>query len=166
MEKIDVFDGQYFFLSNFYPAKVEFGGLTYLSSEAAFQAQKCPERAKEFINLNPSEAKRLGRKVKLRDGWDNAKGFVMEAICKRKFLQNPDLLEKLLATGDAELIEGNTWNDKYWGVCNGEGENNLGIILMRLRRHFAVSRELAVSGKCRYWDDCMTCARNNDCFNF
>ena len=57
----------------------------------------------------------------------------MYSICRAKFTQNPDLLKKLLDTGDAELVEGNTWGDKVWGVCNDEGENRLGKILMRIR---------------------------------
>ena len=32
-----------------------------------------------------------------------------------------------------ELVEGNTWGDKVWGVCDGVGENNLGKTLMRIR---------------------------------
>ena len=41
-------------------------------------------------------------------------------------------------TGDAELIEGNTWHDNYWGVCscskcNGRGKNRLGKLLMKVR---------------------------------
>ena len=44
------------------------------------------------------------------------------------------LLEPLLlATGDAELIEGNNWGDTYWGKCNGQGLNRLGILLMQIR---------------------------------
>ena len=50
-----------------------------------------------------------------------------------KFKQNLFLAEKLLKTGDEELIEGNDWNDCYWGVCQGKGENKLGQILQRIR---------------------------------
>ena len=57
----------------------------------------------------------------------------MYSVCKAKFTQNTDLLKKLLDTGDAELVEGNTWGDRVWGVCKGEGENRLGKILMRIR---------------------------------
>jgi predicted NAD-dependent protein-ADP-ribosyltransferase YbiA (DUF1768 family) len=39
----------------------------------------------------------------------------------------------LKATGDEELVEGNWWNDTFWGVCNGVGENNLGKLLMKIR---------------------------------
>ena len=57
----------------------------------------------------------------------------MEDICRAKFTQNEELKKKLIDTGDATLIEGNTWNDTFWGVCNGVGENNLGKILMKIR---------------------------------
>jgi hypothetical protein len=43
------------------------------------------------------------------------------------------LKQLLLATGDKELIEGNTWGDTFWGVCNGIGQNHLGKILMAKR---------------------------------
>ena len=46
---------------------------------------------------------------------------------------DPEYRQRLLDTGDRELIEGNTWGDRFWGVCRGEGENKLGRILMRVR---------------------------------
>jgi len=48
-------------------------------------------------------------------------------------LYRKHILERLLATGDQELIEGNTWGDRFWGVCDGEGQNQLGRLLMELR---------------------------------
>ena len=59
----------------------------------------------------------------------------MEEIVRAKFTQNPKLGEQLLSTGNADLIEGNTWNDRYWGVDvrSGAGENHLGKILMKVR---------------------------------
>jgi len=51
---------------------------------------------------------------------------------REKFKQE-DLKQMLLDTGDQELVEGNTWNDTFWGVCRGEGQNNLGKILMKVR---------------------------------
>ena len=133
MEKIDQFRGKYFFLSNFYSAPVTYQGKHYLNNEAAFQAAKCPERANEFCMLNPSQAKRLGRQVALRTDWENVKNNIMYEICKAKFSQNPELADWLIKTGDAILIEGNTWGDQVWGVCNGRGENRLGQILMQIR---------------------------------
>ena len=47
--------------------------------------------------------------------------------------QNPELGNKLLETGNQELVEGNTWGDIFWGVCNGKGQNWLGKILMMVR---------------------------------
>lgn len=136
--KIDSFDGEFAFLSNFYPAPVNFDGRCYPNNEAAFQAQKCPERRDEFIALGqqPGKQKRLGRKVPLRPDWEDVKDDVMHAICLCKFAQNPGLAQKLLATGNAELIEGNYWHDHYWGICNGTGQNKLGKILMQIRAEF------------------------------
>ena len=51
----------------------------------------------------------------------------------------PELKEKLLATGDEYLEEGNYWHDNYWGNCHCEkcaditGQNKLGILLMKIR---------------------------------
>lgn len=91
--------------------------------------------------MNPSvsdESKRLGRKVDLRTDWDLVKLDVMRRVVRAKFEQHPNLAQYLLDTGDAELIEGNTWHDVYWGVDlkTDEGENHLGKILMALRQEF------------------------------
>jgi ribA/ribD-fused uncharacterized protein len=134
--KIDRFEGKYYFLSNFYECPITYKGLTFTNTEAAFHAQKNEYRAREFCHLNPSQSKQLGRKVQLRPDWETVKYDIMYEICKAKFEQHPDLKEQLLATGDAYLEEGNTWNDRCWGVCNGVGENNLGKILMRIRDEF------------------------------
>ena len=135
MNVIDSFRGEYFFLSNFYDAPVEYNGIKYRNNEAAFQAQKCTseEYKKSFSNLTASEAKRDGRRCILRKDWEDIKINIMYEIVRAKFTQNRDLTDKLLATGDAYLIEGNNWGDRVWGQVNGVGANNLGIILMRVR---------------------------------
>ena len=133
MNIINAFRKEYFFLSNFYKCNVTYNGITYNSSEAAFQAQKCPARAREFSKLDASDAKAMGRYVTLRRDWESVKDNAMYEIVKAKFTQNETLKERLLATGDSELVEGNDWNDKYWGVCKGYGKNMLGKILMRVR---------------------------------
>lgn len=131
--QISEFKGDNFFLSNFYIAPVYYQGIRFENNEAAFQAAKCPDRMRDFCGLNPQAAKRLGRHVKLRSDWEKVKYDVMYQVCKAKFLQNPDLRSKLIETENAELIEGNTWGDKVWGVCDGIGENHLGKIIMRIR---------------------------------
>ena len=83
--------------------------------------------------MNPSEAKRTGRKVKLRPDWEDVKINEMRNIVRAKFSQNPELAEKLIQTGDAHLEEGNTWGDRTWGTVNGSGQNLLGKILMEIR---------------------------------
>ena len=135
-ETIDKFCGQYAFLSNFYEAPVRIFGHHFKNSEAAFQAAKCPEHMDKFCNLNPSEAKRLGRKVKIRHDWEDIKYRVMWAVCFAKFLQNTGLQERLLNTENAHLVEGNTWGDTTWGVCNGKGKNWLGSVLESVRDIF------------------------------
>lgn len=65
--------------------------------------------------------------------WDNVKLGIMEELVGLKFRSHPELAERLLATGDNTLVEFNTWNDTYWGVCRGSGKNHLGLILMRVR---------------------------------
>ena len=131
--KIDSFKGKYFFLSNFYERRIICFGMAFKNNEAAFQAMKCPERMKEFCSLAASEAKALGRKVQLRSDWEEVKEDMMYSVCYAKFAQNADLGQRLINTGEAELVEGNDCGDTTWGVCNGVGENKLGKILMRLR---------------------------------
>ena len=86
--------------------------------------------------MSPSEARKKGKLVYLRPDWEDIKTQVMEEICRSKFEQNPNLKDKLLKTGEAVLQEGNTWNDKTWGMVDGVGENRLGKILMKLRDEF------------------------------
>ena len=129
------FRGDYAFLSNFYRSTVLYGGDLYPSSEAAFQAAKTldPARRRPFQSMSPGEAKRAGRALPLRPDWEDVKLHVMAEVLTAKF-SDPTLRAKLLATGDAKLIEGNTWGDTFWGMCRGEGTNWLGVLLMDLRR--------------------------------
>lgn len=128
------FQGEYRWLSNFWPCDIVVGDLTFGSTEAAYQAAKCAKKdlAKHFQHLSPGDAKRMGRGVTLRSDWEAVKLQVMEDLLRQKF-STPQMRGKLLATGDAELIEGNHWNDTFWGVCRGKGENNLGKLLMKIR---------------------------------
>lgn len=130
---IESFREEYYYLSNFYECSVTYNGLTYRNSEAAFQAQKDISRSQEFTSLSAGSAKRLGKQVNLRSDWEKVKVDLMEEILRAKFTQNHDLREQLLSTGDRHLVEGNTWNDRFWGVCKGKGENHLGKLLMKIR---------------------------------
>lgn len=134
------FQGEYHFLSNFHRAQFAWDFWpTWDSAEAAFQSAKCvtEEERRKFtdVSLTPSKAKRLGRQVQLRPDWEQVKDGIMEEIVHEKFFQIEPLARKLMATGDAELIEGNTWGDTYWGVDlhTMQGQNKLGKILMKIR---------------------------------
>lgn len=132
---INEFRGKYYFLSNFFSAPVTYDGITYQNNEAAFQSAKVLDKSvrEKFSMLDPSSAKRKGRHVQLRHDWEKVKFDIMYEICKAKFSQNTELKDKLLATRDEYLEEGNTWGDRIWGTVNGKGQNNLGKILMRVR---------------------------------
>jgi ribA/ribD-fused uncharacterized protein len=125
------FKGPYAFLSNFHPSPV-FG---YPTVENAYQAAKTREKTLRvpFRSCSPGEAKRLGRKLPLREDWESIKLEVMETLLREKFTRHPELAAALKATGDSELVEGNWWGDTFWGVCRGKGENHLGRLLMQLR---------------------------------
>lgn len=134
-KQIASFQGEYRFLSNFYPSEVELDGMVYPTIEHAFQAAKTLNLdMRESIRQasTPGKAKRLGRIAPLRADWLGVRLDVKYGLVKQKFSKEP-LRTKLLNTGDAELIEGNWWGDTFWGVCMGKGENNLGKILMRVR---------------------------------
>ena len=117
------FEGEFGFLSNFWPSLIIEGDERWITSE----------REKIRNAPTPGKAKRLGRKATLRDDWDGIKITVMLHTLRLKFGQNRKEREMLLATGDRLLIEGNHWGDTFWGVCDGEGENMLGILLMQVR---------------------------------
>ena len=140
--EISAFRGTYDFLSNFYAADVEFEGAEYPTIEHAFQAAKSLDFAERRAIKNAktaSEAKRMGRKIKRRTDWFDVSLIVMEALVRQKFTRYPELKSKLLETGDAKLIEGNNWNDRFYGAVYDTtqsewlGENHLGKILMKVR---------------------------------
>jgi ribA/ribD-fused uncharacterized protein len=135
------FSHEYDWLSNFYSCPVKYEGLTYMNSEAAYQAQKTLDinERKLFCTRNPSLAKLEGRQVELRKDWEIVKDKIMYEIVYAKFSQNNDLKKKLLETDNEFLVEGNWWHDNHYGDCYCEkcrltkGENILGQILMRVR---------------------------------
>lgn len=130
------FNGEYRWLSNFWDCKVWAHGILYSNVEAPYQSCKTLDTLTwiEFAGLNGAEAKKLGRTFVTMDSWDRQKVGVMKELLEQKFSTlNPDLLAKLLSTGNREIIEDNWWNDRYWGVCRGRGQNILGLLLMEIR---------------------------------
>lgn len=134
---IDSFSGQYRFLSNFYPSQVQIFGHWVPTVEHAYQASKA-DNIKDMDLVcgarSAGVAKKLGRQISIRTDWDSIKDNTMLMLLRQKFKGHTDALGlQLMQTGDALLIEGNTWGDRYWGKCNGTGLNKLGILLMQVR---------------------------------
>ena len=141
---ISSFQGEYRFLSNFFPCSIYMWDLKFPSVEHAYQAGKCadPVQRGNFVygtwwknaDALGAEAKARGRKVKLRSDWHEVKDGIMYDCLVQKF-SDPWLKSLLLATGDQLLIRGNTCHDNYWGSCThcGPGQNRLGKMLMEIR---------------------------------
>lgn len=149
---IGKFEGEYFWLSNFYEHPVTFilpdgNPLSFPTNEHAFQALKykamkgSDEDKVDYVHKvaqapTPAKAKYHGRSVNIDlDVWDALKVGIMRHVCKAKF-DDSELQAKLLATGAGMLVEGNTWGDVFWGRVDGKGKNVLGSILMELRGHY------------------------------
>lgn len=133
---IDRFTGEYSFLSNFSLHPLAFGTEIAKTCEHAFQAAKATnprDAAWVLAAPGPREAKRRGRSIAKRPDWDLRKDGVMLVCLRVKFAKGTELARRLDATGDAQLIEGNTWGDRYWGMCDGYGLNKLGHLLMLVR---------------------------------
>ena len=149
---IDNFSGDFSFLSNFFDVyeRFAYAGNRWDTAEHAYQAMKTLDREwQEKVRRakTPGQAKRMTYlpEFPLRPDWDKVKREIMYRIVVAKFTQNPKLMAQLKATGDATLIEGNTWHDNIWGICSCKacmfgsekghrrGQNWLGLILMNVR---------------------------------
>lgn len=159
---INSFTGDYRFLSNFYVIPppngwpgaygIVYEGIRYPTTEHAYQAAKTldVDLRQAIANLrSPRKAKEYGQLLPLRPDWSTETRIrLMAEVLKLKFADwGPpihDCTEEahaLIATYPHELIEGNTWGDTFWGVCNGRGENWLGKLLMQRREELMISYE-------------------------
>ena len=144
---IDEFFGEYRWLSNFENCKIPYDGYIYHSVQCAYQAQKFKgtklqeQRMKSiFTKIESNEAKILGNMVNLREDWEEVRDGIMEQLLRIKF-EDPYYKQMLLDTGNEELVEGTKWHDLHFGRCNcpihnGEGDNVLGNLLMKLREEY------------------------------
>lgn len=135
---IKIFRGRHGFLSNFYHSPIEMDGILYLTAENAYQAGKTDSTTDKVLiaGFDPAHAKRYGRGVQIIEGLDRLE--LMAKVLASKFEQNRWLRQQLLQTEDEQLMEGNTWNDTYWGVDLNtlEGQNHLGKLLMAIRTNY------------------------------
>lgn len=154
-EEVFGFFGSYHFLSNFFPVEIPYQNAVFPSAEHAYQAMKfIPNAWHHFLSDAPEHAKYLAHcesMVPLRrfseEEWQDRKLQFMKDIVGVKFAllgdhvfgdDGPELQKLLLSTDNKLLLEGNWWNDTFWGVCINDageriGQNHLGRILMETR---------------------------------
>lgn len=127
------FRNEYWFLSNMYPCRINIRGNEFSCVESAFQSFKCSDKVEriKFVGIDGFESKKLGRRVKLISNWLDVREDVMMSLLLIKF-KDKELMNKLRNI-KGEIVEDNSWNDKFWGRCNGIGENKLGKMLMFIR---------------------------------
>lgn len=158
---ITKFKGEYRWLSNFWAVQVILDGTVYPSVEHAYVAAKTlDQQVREKIRRLPTAAdakkfgRRIGKSISFRPAWnDNFKVRLMRDLLRQKFT-DPDLRQRLIATGDEELVEINFWHDQVWGRCScakcgGAGENWLGRLLMEVRRE---CRKADAAGPVAGWE--------------
>ena len=131
------FKDEYSWLSNFADVEVEWEGVKYKSVEHAYQSAKSMDLEwKNYCasDVSSGKVKRGSREIEIREDWELIKVGVMKNLLKQKF-SDDYYKNKLLATGNLYIIEGNRWGDIFWGVNlkTGEGRNILGLIIMDLR---------------------------------
>lgn len=130
---------------------VTYQGTQYKTCEALFQALRFegyPEIQKAIQECpSPMGAKMIARKNRelLNRGvkWDEAPSDIplMKKCLELKLQQHPVLKEKLIATGNATIIEDCTTHDResarFWGVVKKDGqwigENVFGKLWMEIR---------------------------------
>jgi N-glycosidase YbiA len=154
--KIGGFFGEYRPLSNMWLCKVVFEGVTYPSSENAYQAAKfstvqpyAQRLRSQFVFMSPKRAKNLGQRIHLwaytEEEWQERKLSVMRQILWSKFYGNQKLGDFLLSTAGKHLEETNWWGDTFFGVAvypdsSRQGQNHLGRLLMETRRELSMVR--------------------------
>ena len=128
---------EYFFFSNFYDSPFILNDRKWKTVEHYYQAQKSKDFNIQEIIRNfekPGEAARYGRTLpNLRKDWERVKVKYMYNGVYAKFDQNPELLWKLLKTGDEEIHEDSP-KDEIWGWRNN-GKDYLGLVIMKVREN-------------------------------
>lgn len=138
-ERVCFYEQDFYVLSNFSAFNLELDGVTYATSEHAYHVKKFPNDALAALAIanapSAHEAFKLAERFRnrRRDDWDHIKVDVMHRILREKAKQHEYVRRKLLSTGDRELVE-NSWRDDFWGWgADGNGENMLGKLWMKIR---------------------------------
>ena len=163
---IKMFRGEYDYLSNFFLRRqvhVFAGYLIEYGSNEHFYAAAKASNMEDYMTIvqapTPAIAKKMGSKkgymmpngvlfrIPPPPNWNSMRIPIMMLGLHLKFSQNEDLLNKLVATHPKHIQEGNWWGDLFWGVDvrTGEGENNLGKLLMDLRSKLLLTKSPVIN---------------------
>lgn len=153
------YEQDFYVLSNFSAFTLQWEGLRFDTSEAAYHWEKfnhichvytehewtcvCRSQPELFRGIRDAirsagsahEAFKIAEKNKehRRPDWDMVKIPIMRDILRAKAEQHEYVRRKLLATGDRELIE-DSWRDSFWGWGEDhKGANVLGKLWMEIR---------------------------------
>jgi ribA/ribD-fused uncharacterized protein len=152
MKNVQFYDpryGAFAGLSNLHPRPLTFNDVVYATPEHAYQAAKARDpRVRDWLIAAPTPelAAVAGDALKsseITEGWEDQHVALMERIVRAKFAEHPDLLDLLLSTGNAKIVE---WAPedgaiaRFWGEFEGQGSNVLGRLLMKLRDEHRTSR--------------------------
>ena len=114
-----MFRGPFNFLSNYelFPHPILFKGISIPSVEHGYQMCKTPDDKDRLeISKHPLKGlKRFTKTFEFRSDWDQVKLSIMYSLLILKY-SIPVFRTSLLNTGNAILVEGNTWHDNFWGV--------------------------------------------------
>ena len=148
------------YLSNWYCSAFTVDGITFSSMEQYMMYKKAIlfqdyQTAEKILSTDDvAEIKALGRIVQHFDEeiWREKREKIVHKGVLQKFLQNPELAEKLLETGE-QMIAECAVKDKIWGIglsmgdeerfCvdKWKGKNLLGKILMQVRAEISVQNQ-------------------------
>jgi len=131
------FNDTYRWLNNFAAVEVEFEGLRFNSVEHAYQAAKSSDidwRLYCANEVDPDNVRKSVKLISIRPDWEYVKVSIMEKLLIQKFDQAP-YADLLMATDNTYIINGNIWEDTFWGVDmgTGKGTNKLGHLIMKIR---------------------------------
>lgn len=137
---IHTFRDEHAWLSNMQLVDIKLKGRVFPSVEHAYCSEKNKDAEWKNVcankNLSPKGVKLMSKEIKLRDDWENVKLLVMEHCLRLKFNQEP-FKSNLINTDNQNIVEGNYWNDLFWGVdiknTPNIGENHLGRLIMKIR---------------------------------
>ena len=157
---INHFEYRYGYLASHYPLSIVFAGRIYPSAENLYWsilypdlAEKCSYLPDASIDdrlhvMSANEAGIIGTRRQIDAVKHNRAMIIhpsvqieaMRLATSLKFKQHPNFKEKLMSTKQ-QLVYTNTCDDRFWGMSPDEdghlvGQNNLGKILMELRKQY------------------------------